>query len=180
MPFITFEAETVKHLPKFVLQLILIITENWIHSENDRKTQTRIISPSMSVWLWWKLFFWQQTSSAVHVLLLFQHLHPALFTSWGQISSELVSLTSRLMILRAVRCVLGVSTCMWTRSICDKLCRPEGDKQSWPSPAYSWTSKDRHWTDSSHTSWFSVGSCRETHSLNAYKVWQVLRWAQIK
>lgn len=128
----------------------------------------------MSVWLWgnYKLLFDSRPavllmSCYFSIIFILHCLHSEKDTFRVNVWT-CVLLTSRLMILRAVRCILGVSACMWTRSICDKLCKPEGDKQLWPSPAYSWTSKDRHWTDSSHTSWFSVGSCRETHSVNAY------------
>lgn len=71
-------------------------------------------------------------------------------------------LTSRLMILSVVRWILGVSVFMWIFRMCEKLCRQVGDKQSSPSPPYSCTSKDRHWRDSSHTSWFSSDSCRDS------------------
>lgn len=75
-------------------------------------------------------------------------------------------LTNRLMILSIVRGILRVSVYMCARSTCEKLCKQEGERQSLPSPPYSWTSRYRHWKDSSQTSWFSVVSYTETKSIN--------------
>lgn len=87
--------------------------------------------------------------------------------SWAMLTCVFTLLTSRLMILSVVRCTREVSECMCVCSMCEKLCKQEADRQSWPSPPYSWTSRDRHWRASSHTSWFSVDSYKERSSINA-------------
>lgn len=68
------------------------------------------------------------------------------------------------MILSVVRWIRRVSVCICTRSTCENVCRQDGDRQSSPSPPYSWTSRDRHWMDSSQTSWLSVESYKDTKS----------------
>lgn len=75
-------------------------------------------------------------------------------------------LTSRLMILSAVRWIRRDSVCICARSKCSKLRKHDGDRQSSPSPPYSWTSRDTHCRDSSHTSWFSLENCKKTKPAN--------------
>lgn len=123
-----------------------------------------------SVIIFFKYFFFtlENTENTVGKALERHRSISIRYQWWVCLHTACELLTSRLMILSAVRWIRRDSVCICARSKCSKLRKHDGDRQSSPSPPYSWTSRDTHCRDSSHTSWFSLENCKKTKPANLY------------
>lgn len=120
-----------------------------------------------SIIIFFKYFFMlENIEKAVAKALEWHRSISMRYQRWLYIHTMCGLLTSRLMILSAVRWIRRDSVCICACSKCSKLRKHGGDKQSSPSPPYSWTSRDTHCRDSSHTSWFSLENCKKTKLAN--------------